>query len=461
MPESMGFSFSLSNGTAYVIPEDQPHAGEIQPGYRIAGFREYMKRIRGVFASHGRPYAWLEMHATHGPVAPCCSFLEMRTEGEHYRMPSGHNFMHAWSADHLRAIDVPPMFGIVTRWLTGYPWDGKVEGADPQRCKIGALIVHDVWGGWGDFNQRGTVYKKQAPTTRKPPFGFQHPLVTRKMIAHGMNRDEVVYYPYWDNRGVLSVDWRMHPMLGGVKASLWHIPSQNKAIVAVTNFNEVPKGGIYVRPQLEKLGLAPKNKAEKLVVVDFETGEPLPDVPVLDLKPLDFRLLMFARAAVAPDAPAAKLTVKGAEKYDASKGAFTTAAIQADLKAHGFHGANVKHYGPQQAHDVLELAWGPGAVEAQVFHVPDQGKALVALTYNGETDVTSGAALDLDKLKMAPKAPGEALIILDLGTGRVLQETCYNARGEVRIVSGRSRTLGEAHVRIPKGATALILFAKQ
>ncbi|MBS3763269.1 MAG: hypothetical protein KGZ25_08215, partial [Planctomycetes bacterium] len=463
MPEAMGFSFSVSNGTAYVIPAGQPHAGEVQPGYRISGFREFMKRVRGIFYQHGRPYPWLEMHSTHGPVAPCTPFLDIRTEGEHYRMPSGHHFMRAWTLPHLRTIDVPPMWGMVTRWLSGYPWDGEVRGADPQRCKIGALILHDVFTGWGGFGQSGRIYKRQAPSTRKPPYGYRHPNVSQKLIAHGMNRSEVVYYPYWNNSDVVRIDWLKRMMLEGVRASLWHIPSRDKVLVAVANFNESLRSGVRVMPALKKLGLEPIGAEERLLVVDFETGEPLKAQPELDLEPLDFRLLMFAKVKVAKDAQLEGKNYGGAEVYDPAKHILTDKAIRADLAMHGLVASDARYYGPETVSATADIsAASLEGIEVSVTHAPDDNVALALVENKSAHRRDIKVKLKLDKLGLKPAGAGDNFLVMDVRTGNLLQETAYNARGEVRVLSRRHRRPGEVSVRVPgKGGMALLLYANQ
>jgi len=313
-PEGMGFSKNLSNGTAYVIPEGQPKAGEIQPGYNIVGFREYLKRVRGLFWQNGRDNPWIEMHSTHGPIAPCTPFMDVRTEGEDYRTPTHRHFMNAWTRPHLRAIDVPPLFGMVTRWLSGYPWDGSVKGADPQRCKIGACILHDVFSHWGRWTST-RVYKDQAPSDRQPPLGWQNGAVEHKLIALGMNREEVVFHPYWDNANVLSVGGKDGKPIKDVHASLWHIPSQDRVVVAVASWNEHQVDDLAVKVSLEKFGLLPKVSGENLIVMDVETDDVLqetthlsmgklyfkysksrvPGQVSISLPPLDFKLLLVTK----------------------------------------------------------------------------------------------------------------------------------------------------------------------
>ena len=315
-PEAMGFSKNLSNGTGYIIPEGQPHAGEIQAGYQISAFREYVKRIRGVFYQNGRDNTWVEMHSTHGPIAPTTGFLDIRTEGEDYRTPTYRHFMHAWSIPHLRALDVPQLFGLTTRWLNGYPWDGSVEGADPLRSQIGACIIHDIWSHWGrwhDTSLRGGRAVDQPGTTREGPYGWRHPNMETKLIALGMNRDEVRYLPYWSNGDVLEVSGPADNVLADIRASAWHIPSQDRLFVAVGNWNEHGVGSLQVTPDLEKLGLMPDVSGVNLVVMDVETDAVLqrsthlsmgklyglrnrePGRVAITLDPIDFRLLMFAK----------------------------------------------------------------------------------------------------------------------------------------------------------------------
>lgn len=457
-PEGMGFSFNISNGTAYIIPDRQPMGGEIQPGYRISGFREYIKRVRGIFYANGRRRPWLEMHLTHGPVVPCTPFLEIRTEGEHNRLPSARNFMRAWSIMHLRAVDVPPLYGIVTRWLGGYPWDGKVPGADPQRCKIGALILHDIFTGWSDFSQSGSIYKKQAPCIRKPPYGYKHRYVHQRLVAHGLNRSEVIYHPYWRNANLV----KLSPAQGvkNTRASLWQIPSQSKVLVAVVNYNEREVKAVSVRLNLPALGIQPKADGEELVVMDFETCEPMAEIPVLDLPPLDFALLLFGKVSVSKDPPLSRLNIKGAEKYDRSKGEFTTAGITQNLRAHGFYSTEVKRYAKGALENFLKVTGAP-QVETELLHLPSQGKALVVLTNRSRAPRTATLLLQLDKLGMKPQAPEEVLVVLDLGGSSILQETAYNARGEIRVLPRRSYELGKVSVSVPAHSTSLLLFSKQ
>ena len=134
-----------------------------------------------------------------------------------------------------------------------------------------------------------------------------------KLIALGMNRDEVRYLPYWSNGDVLEVSGPADNVLADIRASAWHIPSQDRLFVAVGNWNEHGVGSLQVTPDLEKLGLMPDVSGVNLVVMDVETDAVLqrsthlsmgklyglrnrePGRVAITLDPIDFRLLMFAK----------------------------------------------------------------------------------------------------------------------------------------------------------------------
>jgi len=327
-PEGMGFSHNLSNGTAYLIPDGQPEAGQVQPGYNIAGFREQTKRFRAIFHKHRGEglNPWMEMHATHGLIVPCSSFLDIRTEGEDFRTPSYGHFMKAWTIPHLRAIDTPQLYGVATRWLSGLPWDGSVKGVDPVRAKIAACIVHDIWNHWGTWhnaagarvgNPRGVGVDPEVA----PPHGWKKPGIEQKLVSLGINRAECEFLPYWRNQDLVKVDATTGNPLPELRASAWHIPSQRRLIVAVGNWYDRPFQDFRLNVDLGKLGLEPSRDMPNLVVSDIETdqihffsshyhlgklklaGSTLPRAPLEEfriqlpgndpLKPLGFRLLMI------------------------------------------------------------------------------------------------------------------------------------------------------------------------
>jgi len=468
-PEQMGFSFNLSNGVAYRIPDDQPGAGQIQPGYSISGFREYVKRVRAIFTAGGRDRPWIEMHATHGPVAPCTPFLDVRTDGEHHRTPSSGHFMRAWSRAHLRAIDVPPMFGIVTRWLGGYPWDNRILGVDPLRTKIGALLLHDVFTGWGDFERTTRLYRPEYESNRGPGFGFKQHRVTERLIAHGLNRAEVVYYPYWDNKPWVKVVDRRGKPIDGIIASLWHVPSQQKAVVVAASYNERTVKGAHLEVDLKRLGLTPTGRGEQLLVLDAETGEattsgPAPDHTVLDLPPLDFALVLFARVGMGAKPPVAEVPILPTERPRIEP-LPSADAVRNELAAHGLLAPDVRRYGAEKLAEVLSFEAPEGAeVKVEAFHAPAQDKVLVVLANTGQRRFDVRAiALNLKKLDMMPQEPGENLVVLNPRTTELLQETTHRNRGRLHVRGGvRNREIGKIDtLRLEPGDVELILFAKQ
>lgn len=264
-------SSNLSNETAYRIPEGQPAAGKIQPGFSLFGQREYTKRVRAIFAGHGRKQPWLVMHATHGLVVPCSGFLDSYLDGVDYTTPASRDFMHAWQLPHMRVLDVPHLYGLPIGWAGQHnPWEG-CPGGNADRCMGGHCMLHDIWGVRGIGSSGGDLKEILGP-------------------------EETRFLPYWNNRGYLSLEGG--PDVSEVRASLWHLPSKRKVLMVIANYR---REKVRVKAQLHaaNLGLTLKNQPLPLRVTDFESGRPPwmeMDKIIIDLPPLGFHVFLFQPA---------------------------------------------------------------------------------------------------------------------------------------------------------------------
>lgn len=473
-PEGMGFSRSVQNGVAYMIPDDQPHGGEIQGGYNLSGFREQIKRIYTVFHQNGVDNPWVEMHSTHGCVVPASGFLTVRIDGEDFRRPSYRNFMAAWPIRHLRAIDVPALYGSTTRWLGGYPWDNKARNVDPLRCQMAALFVHDIWTpGFGSWSQQRIAGKGVLIRTcdRKPPYGFANPHTAAKLIGLGMNLAETQFLPYWDNADVLALTRRDGKPAAGVRASAWLVASQKRVIVAVANWNET-MAPCRANLSLKQLGLA--DPGREILISDLETDKlltrgPAADTVDFDVLPLDFRLLMVA--SVRADGPALSprpdggWALKAAGLPEALR-VVKNRDLAAKLLALGINSADVRPSGTA-ANGVAPF---DGALLAGSWRVPSQKRLILALANTGKKPVSGTLKFDLAGLGLMPANNGECIIISTLEDDKVLLETTGMNRGKLlglwkglRDDQGRkiNSPAGEVRVAVPPSACTFIMVATQ
>jgi len=442
-PEGMGFSRSIQNGVAYVIPDDQPGAGSIQAGYNLTGFREQIKRVYTILHQNGVDNPWVEMHSTHGPCVPATGFLTMRIDGEDFRRPSYRNFMAAWPVRHLRAIDVPALFGSTTRWLGGYPWDNQTRNVDPLRCQIAALLVHDVWtpgfGSWSSntISGKGVLISK---CDRQPPYGFKNPRMSAKLIGLGMNRDETRFLPYWDNAGALTLTLDDGRPAEEVRASAWLVPSQNRLIVVASNWN-ARTVACRLKFTLGNLGLA-TGADEEILMTDLETDKVLArgrTAPKLDFRvePLDFRMFMVTAAtlrgpAVAPRAGGGGygLNRPGAP---AAASAVASPELAAKLAALGINRGDARFIA-EGDRDVALLGSdgkGAGVVRAGAWLIPSQKRLIVAVGNPAEKPVSAKLKVDLRQLGLMPAHHGENIIISDLEEDNVLLQSTGMNRGQL------------------------------
>ncbi|MBM4031399.1 MAG: hypothetical protein FJ291_06380 [Planctomycetes bacterium] len=455
-PEGMGFSRSVQNGVAYVLPADQPRGGEVQGGYNISGSREQIKRIATVFHQNGVDNPWVEMHSTHGPVVPATGFLNVLIDGEDFRRPSFRNFMYAWPVRHLRAIDSPSLYGMTIRWLGGYPWDNQTRNVDPLRCQMAALFVHDVWTpGFGSWSQqtiagKGVLIQK---CDREPPYGFRNPDMAAKLIGLGMNLAEAQFLPYWNNADALTLTLQDGKPAAEVRASAWLVPSQGRLIVAVANWNEATVR-CRLRVAIAKLGV-PDGET---IVSDLETDKVLAhgkavDAFDFDVLPLDFRLFMVTAANPAP------LPEALAKMADAN--------LAAKLLILGISAADVQ---PVPAADNSVTFIGVDGCALAAWRIPSQKRLIVAVSNPGAKAADGKLKLDLDKLGLMPADNGECILVSDIATDKVLLKTTGRNRGKLLglwkgLRDAEDRKINSPHdavnISVPAGARALFMVATQ
>ncbi len=458
-PEGMGFSRSIQNEVAYLIPVDQPHGGEVQGGYNITGFREQIKRIYTICHQNSIDNPWIEMHSTHGCAVPASAFLSVRIDGEDFRRPSYRNFMAAWPVNHLRAIDVPALYGNTTRWLGGYPWDNQARDVDPLRCQMAALFVHDVWstgfGNWSSPTISGKGVLIQA-CDREPPYGFKSLDVPAKLIGLGMNLADTQFLPYWDNAGALTLTGADGKDAKEVRASGWRVPSQNRLIVVAANWNGAT---IPCRLKIDPVALGAAGEADsEILITDLESDAVLARGKAAEtidftVRPLDFRMFMATR--VAPGLPPAL-------------GTLTNASLAAKLQGLGINRADARLVPP--ADKTLELTGGVAVCEPVAWLIPLQKRLIVALGNPGDKPLAGKLKVNLSRLGLMPANNGECIVITDLASDKVLLKTTGVNRGQLlglwkglKDAEGRkiSSPADEVNVTVPAGGGAFLMVATQ
>lgn len=259
-------SSCLSNGMAY-----RREDGGIQKGFHIFERREFHKRLWAVFLEDGIASPALTVSSTNGGLLPCygwCSAVLDGT-GKEISDASPDDFADAWSSDRIRASSLPRNWGITCTWTSLIRSTDQKRRDRELRTMAGHLMLHDCWWNLGPH----------CPTD--------------KLFRWGMNKEDVVYHPFWRNAGLIRCK---EPE---VKASLYQRPGSS-LIVA---FNYDKKGPARARffVDFKKLDLVPEMYREFTGAYDLETGESVPlDIPGGELGPVsiptrDFRLIAVQR----------------------------------------------------------------------------------------------------------------------------------------------------------------------
>jgi len=271
-------NFNTQTGSAYLLDD-----GRMQPGVSFFGFREYLKRLRNVFHSHGRR-SLISIHMTSTIIYPALSFADLVWDGE----DSGRfhskklDFLDVWPLERMHVLDNPERSGLVTLFMFKSQYPPLASGSPAHidhsfRAAYAGRFLHD-------FVLRSTW----KGTERGQPC---------LQVVNEYKGREVTFHPYWKNDDLLTVEAKIEeplprdqlPRSGGrwrwskeyldelarnpIKASLWR-KSDGVLIVAV-NFARKPLLG-SIKLDLDALGV-PKDKRALLRMTDRDNWPPLPE----------------------------------------------------------------------------------------------------------------------------------------------------------------------------------------
>jgi len=173
----------------------QDSNGQWQPSLDILGLREYLKRLRVLFALHDKA-GYIIIHNSNREVMPAYTFAYATLDGEQYRggQVRDGDYLAAVSLDELRTRMSPDQYGIPVIWLpsawTYHKGDKDWSGSPSQRMAYRRLmalaLLHD---------------------TLDLPKGA-HPSERRKLIAvlDDFGIAKAQFIGYWSEHNPIKVD---------------------------------------------------------------------------------------------------------------------------------------------------------------------------------------------------------------------------------------------------------------
>ncbi|MBI2201387.1 MAG: hypothetical protein HYU43_05540 [Armatimonadetes bacterium] len=321
-------------GSAYLLPD-----GRIQPGSAIFAYREYLKRLYGLFAEHRKP-PLITTHMTCTLAIPFHAFATVIFDGEDQGRFMGDDsvtFIDAWPLDRLLTLDNAERTGLVTAFMFKglYASRGRPEADWPHlvyrmyRSAFAIWMLFDMNSERAGLNYPPIVEAYDGPEVKVCPFWRNEKLVMVESVLPKAASDDKLLpnKVFWRNAELRESIGR-EPL----RATLYL--KSDRALLVLVNFLRQPVRG-RVRLDLAGLGV-PAERLGQVGVEDVDTwthppgedirdlmkSQPKPEVPgeegeaaeddtrdferseedglrlrdgvlVLDVRPHDFRLIEF------------------------------------------------------------------------------------------------------------------------------------------------------------------------
>ncbi len=219
---------SVSSDLAYFLDD-----GRVQPGFALTTRRQYCLRQHALWLEKGINPPRTLTHATNGGPLGSVGWVETFLDGEDKLINKAMgdvDFADTWSGDRLRAGSIAYNMGVTFAWMRLIDTVGmsKEEIDHHARVYAGHTFLHDVMNAY-------MVVSNPRASESLPP------------LSWGMNDDRVLFWPYWRNADVVSVN---NPE---VKVSVWTLP--DRLLLCAFNYSKTRAADCTVSLDLARLGV--------------------------------------------------------------------------------------------------------------------------------------------------------------------------------------------------------------
>jgi hypothetical protein len=355
---------SLMSGLAYRLAD-----GRAQSGYNGWNVRRFYMRLWALACDYGLSPGAIGAHSTNAYVFVALAWLDAVLDGERdFNLDiSDMDWIDYHPIERVRTMSSPHNWGVGICWMSNFK--GKTAGQAKQ-AQTEYVWMHDSW-------LNPYMNMKSMP---------------RAVLDWGMNGEDVEYYPYWRNPYASCRD-------KDILVSVWRLPSENRAVVGVFNYNPEKTKDVVVSADLAQLGLLPADT----VVRNLYSG---------------------AAAEMTGDGKRGTLRVTGLPKHHGVFFGLAAAAPEAVEQA----AKNLPEWAPQSAVQALinmgfvrgetrfhAAGAAPGVtcdnadIEIGMWQLPD--RVLLAVRNTSDKPVkTAALKLDLDALELRPRLPWQEFI---------------------------------------------------
>ena len=260
---------SLLSDLAYRLPD-----GRVQPGYNGWNIRRFFMRLWALQEEYGLNPGAVETHSTNAYVMVSLPWVDTILDGERgWDLDvSDQDWVDYYPPARMRALSVPHNWGVAINWM-GVLHSQSVEKIHhAKRAQAEYLWMHDSWMNPTLCHQMGgQVYRTFPQEILRVPVSI---------LEWGMNEQDVVFYPYWNNPFVSGQQ-------EGILVSLWRLPGQGKdatsdrVVIGVFNLDRKEKRDVSLKVDLDALNLVPQRKWQEFVRV--RTLYCRPDAPAASL----------------------------------------------------------------------------------------------------------------------------------------------------------------------------------
>ena len=271
---ALGNNVEAAQGYRLDIP-DRPYNGLIQPGYRVTGMREFLKRLRAVLVQENLD-PFIVVHATDTMTVSSLAFADYMVDGEnHFMGPDNSNtvFSEVWPPEQLQATGASEKWGLGTFFVVSLNPERRFTGAKHIENILGYLMLHDYdawemhyfWPSYTvnglNLSQPATFYGYWEART-KTGITSPRPDVFTTAWRQGNSLYVLAFNRSWDN--LIT-----HPVTVNL-ASLGIAATQITAVTDIGNVGVKPPIGVSTGGTQTTVTMAIEPHLWRIIRIDFQ-----------------------------------------------------------------------------------------------------------------------------------------------------------------------------------------------
>lgn len=248
--------------------------GTSHPSLDILGTRAFLKRLRTLFNSKGKP-GYVFVHASNREIVPAFTFAWALVDGEQYRsrVPDG-DYVPLLDLDEFRTRFVADQYGILTYWLA-QAWSSHIDDAS-----------------WNASEAQRRAYRNMMT------LALLHDLPVWPVGAHREERSKLVtdldefgiarsqFEGYWVSDNGVSANRK------DIKVSVYRHHEAARALLVVGNLSSREQDAT-VKPNVTKLGLKTLDRIRVQTACHSNTTQLTAEEFTVAVPPKDFCTVML------------------------------------------------------------------------------------------------------------------------------------------------------------------------